>query len=269
MPDSVPLLYVTGGLPSSSNDFSMKLYSELAEYYFDIEKNTRKFDLETQFLDRLFRKHRIRNILDLGCGTGEHVTHFQGLGYKPKGVDSSVRMIEVAKKRYSHCRFEVGSMQTYKAAEQLDGIISLFGSFNYLLSNEEVEAALKHLEQNLKPAGIAVLEVWNAEPLRKIKRKAIAPVSQTKARNTIIQRNRGFRLVRADQATVVEVNYIYNLNSKEIKDKHLMRAYFLTEFQRMVSKHRMEILNVYSNYSEVKFRSNASRMILVLKKKSV
>ncbi len=246
----------------------MKLYSELAEYYFDIEKNARKFELETQFIDRLFRKHRVRNVLDMGCGTGEHVTHFQGLGYKSRGVDSSARMIEVAKKRYAHCRFEVGNMQSYKSTEQWDGIISLFGSFNYLLSNEEVESTLKNLELNLKPAGIAVLEVWNAEPLRKIKRKAITPVSQTKARNNTIQRNRGFRLVRADQSTVVEVNYIYNLNSREIKDKHLMRAYFLTEFQKILSKHRMEILNVYSNYSEIKFRSNASRMIVVLKKKS-
>ncbi|TGJ99623.1 class I SAM-dependent methyltransferase [Leptospira semungkisensis] len=246
----------------------MKLYSELAEYYFDIEKNTRKFELETQFIDRLFRKHRVRNILDMGCGTGEHVTHFQGLGYKSRGVDSSSRMIEVAQKRYSHCKFEVGAMQNYKSKEKWDAIISLFGSFNYLLSNEEVESALKNLEQNLKPAGIAVLEVWNAEPLRKIKRKAIGPVSQIKTKAATIQRNRGFRLVRADQSTVVEVNYIYNMNSKEIKDKHLMRAYFLTEFQRMLAKHRMEILHVYSNYSEIKFKSNAGRMILVLKKKS-
>ncbi|PJZ24498.1 SAM-dependent methyltransferase [Leptospira hartskeerlii] len=246
----------------------MKLYSELAEYYFDIEKNARKFEMETQFIDRLFRKHRVRNILDLGCGTGEHVTHFQSLGYKSRGIDSSIKMIEVAKKRYSHCKFEVGAMQSYKSQEKWDAIISLFGSFNYLLSNEEVEAALKNLEMNLKPAGIAVLEVWNAEPLRKIKRKAIGPVAQIKAKNTTIQRNRGFRLVRADQSTVVEVNYIYNLNAKEIKDKHLMRAYFLVELQRMLAKHRMEILHVYSNYSELKFKSNASRMILVLKKKS-
>ncbi|PJZ69030.1 SAM-dependent methyltransferase [Leptospira perolatii] len=246
----------------------MKLYSELAEYYFDIERPARKFDQETQFLDRLFRKYRIKSFLDLGCGTGEHVTHLQALGYRPKGVDSSAKMIEVAKKRYAHCKFDVGTMQSYRSEEQWDGIISLFGSFNYLLSNEEVNMALKKIEMNLKPAGIAVLEIWNAEPLRKIKRKPIGPVTQIKSKATAIQRNRGFRLIRADQSTVVEVNYVYSLNSKEIKDKHLMRAFFLSEFQKILAAHRLEILNVYSNFNEMKFRSNASRMILVLKKKS-
>ncbi|EMY12010.1 methyltransferase domain protein [Leptospira weilii str. Ecochallenge] len=76
----------------------MKLYNELAEFYFDIEKPARKIDSEAKFLDRLFRKHRIMTILDMGCGTGEHVRYFQSLGYRPKGIDSSPRMIDVAKK---------------------------------------------------------------------------------------------------------------------------------------------------------------------------
>lgn len=76
----------------------MKLYNELAEFYFDIEKPSRKIDSEARFLDRIFRKHRIMSILDMGCGTGEHVRYFQSLGYRPKGIDSSSKMIEVAKK---------------------------------------------------------------------------------------------------------------------------------------------------------------------------
>lgn len=202
----------------------MKLYNELAEFYFDIEKPSRKIDSEARFLDRIFRKHRIMSILDMGCGTGEHVRYFQSLGYRPKGIDSSSKMIEVAKKRYSHCKFDVSPMQSYQSGALLDCVVSLFGSFNYLLTNEEIDATLKLIEQNLKPAGLAILEVWNAEPLRAIKRKPISPVAQIKSQNATIQRNRGFRLVRADTSTMVEVNYIYQINTKEVRDKHVMRV---------------------------------------------
>ncbi|AVQ13244.1 Methyltransferase domain protein [Leptospira santarosai] len=246
----------------------MKLYNELAEFYFDIEKPARKIDSEAKFLDRIFRKHRIMTILDMGCGTGEHVRYFQSLGYRPKGIDSSSRMIDVAKKRYSHCKFDVSSMQTYQSGVLLDCVVSLFGSFNYLLTNEEIDATLNLMEQNLKPAGLAILEIWNAEPLRTIKRKPISPVTQIKSQNTTIQRNRGFRLVRADTSTMVEVNYIYQINTKEIRDKHIMRVFYLPEIEKMILRHKFEIMHIYSGFNESKFKNSAGRMILVLKRKN-
>ena len=51
----------------------MKLYTELAEYYYEIEKSGRKFQEEVLFLDEIYKKHKVQSVLDIGCGTGEHV----------------------------------------------------------------------------------------------------------------------------------------------------------------------------------------------------
>ncbi|MBE8398616.1 SAM-dependent methyltransferase, partial [Leptospira borgpetersenii serovar Hardjo-bovis] len=103
---------------------------------------------------------------------------------------------------------------------------------------------------------------------RAIKRKPISPVAQIKSQNATIQRNRGFRLVRADTSTMVEVNYIYQINTKEVRDKHVMRVFYLPEIEKMILRHKFEIMHVYSGFNESKFKNSAGRMILVLKKKS-
>ncbi len=43
-----------------------------------------------------FPKGKILNILDLGCGSGSDVKHFQSLGHKPVGLDNSEVFCTVA-----------------------------------------------------------------------------------------------------------------------------------------------------------------------------
>lgn len=93
-------------------------------------------------------------------------------------------------------------------------------------------------------------------------------MTQIKSQNTTIQRNRGFRLVRADTSTMVEVNYIYQINTREIRDKHVMRVFYLPEIEKMILRHKFEIMHIYSGFNEAKFKNSAGRILLVLKKKS-
>jgi tRNA G46 methylase TrmB len=59
----------------------MKLYTELAEYYYEIEKVGRKFEEEIEFLGKLFLKYNIHTVLDVGCGSGEHVQALNQNGF--------------------------------------------------------------------------------------------------------------------------------------------------------------------------------------------
>ncbi len=246
----------------------MKLYTELAEYYFDIEKSGRKFEEEIYFLDDLFKKHKIKSVIDMGCGTGEHVKALQARGYEVVGVDSSEKMVGVARKRHPQCKFDTGFMQGYQASHHYDGIVFLFGTFNYLISEEEIKSCLKLLQQNLKPAGLAIFEIWNADPIRRIKRKPITNVASLKSGQVQIKRHRGFRLTRSDASTVVDVNYIYTLDKRELKDKHTMRVFFWNEIKAKLEDFKFEVLNVYGNYKMDKFKSNGGKILIVAKKKA-
>ncbi|HON15751.1 MAG TPA: hypothetical protein PLA51_04660 [Spirochaetota bacterium] len=51
----------------------MKLYKELAEYYFAIESNHRNIVFDIQFINSYLSKYQNPSVLDIGCGTGEHL----------------------------------------------------------------------------------------------------------------------------------------------------------------------------------------------------
>ncbi|WCL50215.1 class I SAM-dependent DNA methyltransferase [Leptospira sp. GIMC2001] len=245
----------------------MKLYSELAEYYFDIEKPGRKLDEEIHFVSEVFKRHNVKSVVDIGCGSGEHVKDLQAMGFKIMGIDSSPKMIETAKNRFPHCRFEVGRMEDYKLKEPIDGLVCLFGTFNYLMTNDDIKKFFQNAYKNLKTAGILILDVWNAEPIKRIKRKPLGLVANIRVGETMIRRNRGFRLTRADDLTMVEVNYVYNLNKSDIKDKHVMRVFYPLEMETPIKEGKFEILNQFGGFSGEKFRKYGGRILYVLKKR--
>lgn len=245
----------------------MKLYSDLAEYYFEIEKPGRRLDEEIRFVGEVFKRHKIQTVMDIGCGSGEHVKDLQGLGFKIMGIDSSPRMIDIAKKRFPHCRFEVGKMEEYQLKNPVDALVCLFGTFNYLTGDEEIQKFFTTAYKNLKTAGILILDVWNAEPIKRIKRKPLGLVANIRVGNTTIRRNRGFRLTRADDQTMVEVNYVYNLNQSDIKDKHVMRVFYPQELENWIKSGKFEILNLFGGFGGEKFRKFGGRILYVLKKR--
>ena len=52
---------------------------------------------EAPFLSAIFSAAPSRTILDVGCGTGEHVRHFAEAGYRAVGIDVSESMIQQAR----------------------------------------------------------------------------------------------------------------------------------------------------------------------------
>jgi len=250
----------------------MKLYTELAEYYYEIEKSGRKFQEEVLFLDEIYKKHKVQSVLDIGCGTGEHVLAMQELGYKILGIDSSREMITHAQKRFPNCNFAIGDLQTYKKEKSFDGIYSIFGTMNYLITNTDLEVSLGNIRKNLKPSGIVIMEIWNAIPIQLIQRKPLTTVGHAKIGNLVIKRNRGFKIKRPDGAaqseeTLVEVNFVYNLDQKEIKDKHIMRVFTLEEIANLLENQKFDILQTYGNYRMEKYKNHGARMIIVAKKR--
>lgn len=246
----------------------MKLYRELAEYYYDIEKVGRNFDDEIDFLFRTFQEHRIKSIIDLGCGTGEHVSALHKRGFKTKGVDVSETMIGVARKRYPDCDFILADLQNFKVDNSVDAVICIFGTFNYIIKDEDITTSLNNVYALLPKQGIFILEIWNSYPVQKIKKKPISPVSLSKIGDTMIKRNRGFRVAegRDGLPNLVEVNFIFNLNQEIIKDRHIMRVYAYEEITEILQNSGFEIISSFGNYKMEKFQDNAGRMVLVCKR---
>ena len=89
------------------------------------------YDTDVRFLDELFKEHRCKNVVDIGCGTGNHSVRLSKLGYEVTGVDISPAMLKRARSKVRKMRFILGDMKELRAIipkARFDAAISL-GSF--------------------------------------------------------------------------------------------------------------------------------------------
>ena len=76
------------------------MYGELLAAYYDSIYSNKDYDKEVAFIKSLLPSNfKFTKVLDVGCGTGEHLRSFLDLDGKVElvGVDYSPYMIEVAK----------------------------------------------------------------------------------------------------------------------------------------------------------------------------
>ncbi len=251
----------------------MKLYHELAEYYFAIEEAHRDISADVSLIRSITAHAASPSILDLGCGTGEHLGLLASLGFNCTGIDSSEDMLAVAttRNRSPNISFSRQDMLDFDFYEQFDLVTCLFGSFDYLLEDVDVDRVLWNTWRSLKPGGSGLFEIWNAVPVREISTKPMTTVSRTHYKNRTIERRRGFSLLVSAPRTVVEVRYVYVIDhgkgTETLRDKHMMRAFDRGEIERFVNENGFELTGIYSNSAMEPYRENSNKIIIRFSKK--
>jgi SAM-dependent methyltransferase len=99
-------------------------------------------------------------LLDVGCGTGEHVKHLWQHGFVADGIDLDRRLLEVARRKVPQGEFVEADMSAFELTKRYDVITCLFSSIGYLLSIDRVTTALRRFRDHLTPSGIIVVEPW-------------------------------------------------------------------------------------------------------------
>lgn len=249
----------------------MKLYHELAEHYFAIENNHRDIRTDVTFITSLLGNRTNPALLDLGCGSGEHLGLLSRQGIRCTGIDISGDMLAQARERFpGGIEFIRSSMSDIDYKEAFDIVISLFGSFNYLIDDAEVGSMLGKIRTALRPGGLGILEIWNSPPILKIREKEIGTVSTTMHDGSTIRRERGFKLRDDSFKTVVEVNYRYAVDGpagvKNVRDRHVMRCFATGEITRFLAAAGLTVRNIFANFKSEPYLENSNRMVVLFER---
>jgi SAM-dependent methyltransferase len=249
----------------------MKLYRELAEYYFAIESNHRDIRDDIALILSVLGQLNNPSILDLGCGTGEHLNELSRRGCRCTGIDASADMLNVARERFPDAgRFIQSDMSDIDFFEEFNLAYSLFGTINYMTDDARLERMMWNTWRALKPGGTAILEVWNSFPIEKIRNREISPVSTTLAGGVKIERHRGFTLIEEGPRTVVEVNYRYVVTrdgqKREILDRHVMRAFSRAEIEGYLGENGFTIRKIYASSRRDEYCETSNKMMIVVEK---
>tara|TARA_R100001082_G_C4354770_1_gene156295 strand:- start:136 stop:906 length:771 start_codon:yes stop_codon:yes gene_type:complete len=131
--------------------FSKKEYQKETEYIFDACE--------------LYSESKIHNVLDFGCGTGNHATILtKDRNIQVTGYDISREMIEIAKlKKFENncCDFFHDRKKLLLDKTKYDLVISMFYVVNHLLTIEEVENFIKVARLKLNDDGMLIFDCWN------------------------------------------------------------------------------------------------------------
>lgn len=110
-------VYINEGFDNNSildknNFFEIKRDQEIyddfySEYYDSIFLNKTKNNYEIGEIINLEKKNKYTKILDIGCGTGNHVNLLTNKNYEAIGIDQSKDMIKKAKLKYPNCDFVI------------------------------------------------------------------------------------------------------------------------------------------------------------------
>lgn len=116
-------------------------------------------------------KPDVRNVLDLGCGTGVLCRILRENGIEADGVDISENMIAIAKEADPQGHYETADMKNYRPKRRYDLVTCTGDAFNHLKDTAELEMTFRLIAGYLEEGGCLIFdladerEVADPEPI--------------------------------------------------------------------------------------------------------
>jgi SAM-dependent methyltransferase len=133
------------------------VFSASAEYY-DLVYGKKDYQGEADRLRGVFGQFvpHGRTLLDIACGTGEHLRLLPE--YQVAGIDLESAFVRIASEKRPDGNFQIADMQRFELGSKFDILICLFSAIGYLLTPEAILSALACFKAHLAPGGAIFIE---------------------------------------------------------------------------------------------------------------
>ncbi len=143
--------------------------SKMAKVWDEVYSQVFDYDYEVRKLDSIFKKYNVKNILDLGCGTGEHCIRLASLGYNCYGVDINRDLLQIAENKaknrnimfiqLDYLTSDLGELEKITGIKEFDAVIML--NMSHPIDN--LLKVLENVKKILKANGIFLFNFINHE----------------------------------------------------------------------------------------------------------
>jgi len=207
-------------------------YKDLAGIY-DLLNQNKDYAGEAAFLETLFRKYRVRTVLDVGCGTGTHMQLLEKAGFSCTGMDMNLEMLNVARRKVKGPLIQA-DMTDFNLVKY-NAIICMFAAFNHLLSPKLAMNALKRFDAHLHNGGIILIDLHN-------------PSGNGEKTDCVDGITRTMKWQYNPATRIEESEVVFDINGTKIQDSHKMRIYSIDEMLQMVREAGFIESAVYKGY---------------------
>lgn len=136
------------------------MYDRSARWY-DAIYSFKDYAAEAEMLRGLIEARRpgARRLLDVACGTGEHLKQLRER-FEVEGLDSSAAMLEVARAKLPGVPLTQADMLAFDLGRTFDAAICMFGAMGHLPDEPALGAAIRQIALHLDPGGVLIVEPW-------------------------------------------------------------------------------------------------------------
>jgi SAM-dependent methyltransferase len=227
--------------------------------YYHILYKERNFREAQVFMDNLTHYLNLpekAKVLDLACGKGRHSIYLNQLGFDVLGVDLSENSIAIAKKNENDTlHFKVHDMR-HTFDEKFDAIFNLFTSFGYFKNEDDHLKTLVAIKESLSEYGFGVIDFMNTNQVL-----ANLVADETKQVDGI-----DFHIKRHHTDGYIYKEIDFEDQGEKFHFTEKVRAFTLADFQQMMEKAGIYLLDIFGDYKLKKFhKTDSERLVMIFK----
>lgn len=106
------------------------------------------------------RRPGARSLLDVACGTGEHLRWLATCFDDVVGLEASPTMCELAREKLPGTSVHEDDMRSFRLGRTFDAVCCLTGTIGYMADAAELDAAVGAMAGHLVPGGVLVIDPW-------------------------------------------------------------------------------------------------------------
>jgi SAM-dependent methyltransferase len=217
---------------------------------YDAIYRSKDYDGEVNLIERILAMYGLaggRRLLDLGCGTGNHVFRLAERGHFVVGVDRSSEMLALARtKAIAGCaglvEFHEADIRKLDLGQWFDAVLMMFTVLGYQLDDGELMTALATVRRHLATDGLFLFDVWHG-PAVLAKHPGERQVSVKQGAARITRKTRANLDVPRHLCSVTfDLERIDNDDRvKQWQENHVVRYYFYDELKSALAQNRLEL----------------------------
>jgi len=248
-----------------------EFYDELGEGYQQMIDWDARLGREGPHLKKIFEKHGVGSVLDVACGTGQHAIEFARWGLRSVGCDISAEMLRLARRNANEAGvaadfFEAGLTEIDKkvGARRFDAVLCIGNSLPHLLTQRELDRAMRSIKKTLAPGGVFISQVRNYERILRDNLRFMPPTSTEYGGGECVffrmldihgPRSIDFHIVRLIRESGKWKHKIQTTRLRPITREHLNRALGRAGFKKI--RH-------YADYALTRFGINKTLDLITI-----
>lgn len=217
--------------------------------YYDLLYKDKDYASEATYISQIIQSFvpGAKNLIELGCGTGNHAAYLCKDGLEVTGLERSEQMIILSKaKKIKGFEALLADITNFDLKKTFDVAISLFHVISYLNDNESLISCFCNTNKHLVNGGLFIFDVWYAPAVNHLQ-----PTERTKKmEDDAIKVTRHAKPVFHYNENVIDVNYEIIIEDKvngktEIYNEiHPMRFFSIPEIQFLATISGFSIVKV-------------------------